>query len=159
MKPLTVALDTLQGEDNCYYGSLLPTLEILMSKTLAQAIKTRFASVLDIEEALLAAVTLPKFKVWWLKEEDRRDALRTLLTTKRCASPCNEQDFHTPHTQASSRNENDFFDDEEDLAPYNSDTEVIEYLKSESQMAILNRFPTIKIVHEIQHSQTLQCTG
>lgn len=96
MKPLTVALDTLQGEDNCYYGSLLPTLEILMSKTLAQAIKTRFASVLDSEEALLAAVTLPKFKVWWLKEEDRRDALRTLLTTKRRASPRNEQDFHTP---------------------------------------------------------------
>lgn len=30
-----MALDTLQGEDNCYYGSLLPTLEILMSKTLA----------------------------------------------------------------------------------------------------------------------------
>lgn len=35
MKPLTVALDIWQGEDNCYYGSLLPTLEILMSKTLA----------------------------------------------------------------------------------------------------------------------------
>lgn len=34
MKPLTVALDILQGEDNCYYGSLLPTLETLMSRTL-----------------------------------------------------------------------------------------------------------------------------
>lgn len=35
LKPLTVALDILQGEDNCYYGCLLPTLEILMSRTLA----------------------------------------------------------------------------------------------------------------------------
>lgn len=116
--------------------------------------------MLDSKDALLAAVTLIKFKVWWLKEEDRRDALRTLLTTKHRASPRNEQDFHTPHTQASIRNENDFFDfEEDDLAPYNSDTEVIEYLKTGSQMEILNRFPTIKIVHEIQHSQTLQCTG
>lgn len=35
LKPLTVALDIMQGEDNCYFGTLLPTLEILMSRTLA----------------------------------------------------------------------------------------------------------------------------
>lgn len=35
LKPMTVALDILQGEENCYYGSLLPTLENLMSRTLA----------------------------------------------------------------------------------------------------------------------------
>lgn len=52
----------------------------------SQAIKTRFASVLDSREALLAAVTLPKFKMRWLREETRRKALRTLLITECCAS-------------------------------------------------------------------------
>lgn len=35
-RPLAAALDILQGEDDCYYGTLLPTLEILMSKLLSQ---------------------------------------------------------------------------------------------------------------------------
>ena len=35
-KPLAAALDELQGEDKCYYGCLLPALEVLMSKTLAR---------------------------------------------------------------------------------------------------------------------------
>lgn len=34
-KALTVALDILHGEDDCYYGTLLPTLEILICKLLA----------------------------------------------------------------------------------------------------------------------------
>ncbi|KAL7388121.1 hypothetical protein ABVT39_007546 [Epinephelus coioides] len=34
-KPLTVALDILQGEDHCFYSTILLTLEVLMSKTLA----------------------------------------------------------------------------------------------------------------------------
>ena len=34
MKPFTVALDILQGEDT-FYGTLQPTLEVLMAKTLA----------------------------------------------------------------------------------------------------------------------------
>ncbi|KAL1250771.1 hypothetical protein QQF64_018567 [Cirrhinus molitorella] len=35
LKPVCMALDILQGEDDCYYGTLQPTLEILMAKILA----------------------------------------------------------------------------------------------------------------------------
>lgn len=45
MKPLTVALDILQG-DECTYGALLPTLTSLMSKTLALSRMT--ASLPDV---------------------------------------------------------------------------------------------------------------
>lgn len=34
LKPLAMALNILQGEENCFYGTILPTLEALMAKTL-----------------------------------------------------------------------------------------------------------------------------
>ena len=35
LKPLAMGLDILQGEENCYYGILLPTLETILKKTLS----------------------------------------------------------------------------------------------------------------------------
>uniref|UniRef100_A0A8C9Y7A9 HAT C-terminal dimerisation domain-containing protein n=1 Tax=Sander lucioperca TaxID=283035 RepID=A0A8C9Y7A9_SANLU len=129
MKPFTVALDILQGEDTCFYGTLQPTLEVLMAKTLAAkngvtqmttglpeiivgAIKTRFAATIDSKDALLAAVSLPKFKLRWIKEEARRDHIKFLLTTE-CRSLTTEElaalmpDVLQPAAVASS--EEDFF--------------------------------------------------
>ncbi|KAI4819688.1 hypothetical protein KUCAC02_004928 [Chaenocephalus aceratus] len=98
MKPLTVALDILQGEDNCYFGTLLPTLETLMSKTLemkdsltvatglpeaiVQAIKKRFASVLESNDAMLAAVTLPKFKLRWVRDQRKKEMVKGILAAE-----------------------------------------------------------------------------
>uniref|UniRef100_A0A671U1X3 HAT C-terminal dimerisation domain-containing protein n=1 Tax=Sparus aurata TaxID=8175 RepID=A0A671U1X3_SPAAU len=50
-QPLTVALDILQGEDNCFYGTLLPTLETLMSKTLE--LKKHLAILDGLPEAIV----------------------------------------------------------------------------------------------------------
>uniref|UniRef100_A0AAZ1Y1Y5 BED-type domain-containing protein n=1 Tax=Oreochromis aureus TaxID=47969 RepID=A0AAZ1Y1Y5_OREAU len=148
LKPLTVALDILQGEEHCYFGILLPTLEILMSRTLALqdelkltaslpdiiAIKVRFSSMMDNKEAKLAAVTLPKFKLRWIREEEKKDMVRPMLTTE-ChhKNPANSTD--------------DFFSFEEDDCTYSAETEVMEYLKSAgSELGVLSQFPRIKTI-------------
>ncbi|KAF3844195.1 hypothetical protein F7725_013536 [Dissostichus mawsoni] len=80
MKPLTVALDILQG-DECTYGALLPTLTSLMSKTLAlkDDLSRMTASLPDV---------IVKFKLRWLRDERRREHVKELLTTEcRKAAP------------------------------------------------------------------------
>lgn len=169
MKPFTVALDILQGEETSFYGTLQPTLEILMAKTLAMknglspmttglpevivgAIKTRFAAILDSKAALLASVSLPKFKLRWVKEEARRDHITLLLTTE-CRTLTEElaavmPDPPQPAAVAPSE-EDDFFSFEEpvnvsDEAPMSVETEVTSYLNSAPVMESLHLFPRIK---------------
>ena len=55
MKPLTVALDILQGEDNCFHGTLLPTMETLMLKT--EALKSGLQILRDLPDAIVKVRT------------------------------------------------------------------------------------------------------
>ncbi|XP_010785203.1 uncharacterized protein [Notothenia coriiceps] len=167
MHPLTVALDILQGEENCYYGTLLPALETLMSKTLekknglqilvglpdaiVQSIKTRFTTVLASEDAILAAVTLPKFKLRWLRDQERKDQAKASLLAE-CRKRILEQEQQpgtsapnpTPQHSAGSAKEAEFFSFSEDEES-SAETEVADYLKSGATgLESLNQFPLIK---------------
>ena len=80
LKPLSRGLDILQGEDNCFFGTLLPTLETIIKKVIAlqpdlsymtcglagaikDSIRRRFEQVLQSNSAILAAVTSPKLNL------------------------------------------------------------------------------------------------
>uniref|UniRef100_A0A3B1JDF9 HAT C-terminal dimerisation domain-containing protein n=1 Tax=Astyanax mexicanus TaxID=7994 RepID=A0A3B1JDF9_ASTMX len=164
MKPLTVALDILQGI--CYHGTLLPTLETLMMKTLelkralqilvdlpeaiVEAIKARFTEVLDSDSALLAAVTLPRFKLRWLRTQERKDKAKAELLAVCRASVRNEDQQKgtstTTPTCTNSTVEDAFFsfDDEDDISA-TAESQVADYLKSGAQgMDSLHGFPLIK---------------
>ncbi|XP_041825556.1 uncharacterized protein LOC121629822 [Melanotaenia boesemani] len=165
MKPLTVALDILQGEDNCFHGTLLPTLETLVFKTLelksglqilvdlpeaiVVAIKTRFAEVLESENAILAAVSLPRFKLRWLRTQDKKDKAKARLLAE-CRKGAQDEDQQTgttsTSTHTSSTTEDDFFafDDEDDTSA-TAESQVADYFKSGTQgMDSLHTFPLIK---------------
>ncbi|KAG1960435.1 hypothetical protein F2P79_006315 [Pimephales promelas] len=127
MKPLSAALDILQGD--CPYGTLLPKLEVLMQKTLdvkdalsrmtaglpdaiVQAIQTRFGSVLDDKDALLAAVSCPKFKLRWLRDAGRRERVKELLIAecRRATTDTAQSSASVPSaTTSASQGEMDFF--------------------------------------------------
>ena len=66
-----------------------------------QAIKTGFAEVLECESAVLAAVTLPRFKLRWLRTQERKDNAKASLLAE-CRKSA--QDEHQLSTNAPTRN-------------------------------------------------------
>ncbi|KAA0706661.1 Torsin-1A Dystonia 1 protein [Triplophysa tibetana] len=136
IKHLNAALDILQGDCPC--GNLLPTLKVLMQKTLAvkdalfrmtaglpnaivQAIQTRFAGVLDDKYALLEAVSCPKFKLHWLRDAGTIEQVKELPTAECHAS--------VPTTSASQGEMNFFTFGAEPEETYSAEIEVMDYLR------------------------------
>ena len=84
MHPIAVALDKLQGDD-VSLGFALPTLVSIKTKLAAfshqvtiakpllkkmeESLATKFDHLFDCKEFLLAAVTVPRFKLAWLKHD------------------------------------------------------------------------------------------
>lgn len=62
-----------------------------------QAIKTRLAEVLESENAILAAVTLPRFKVRWMQSQDRKDKAKASLLAE-CRRNAQDEDQQTRTT-------------------------------------------------------------
>lgn len=115
--PFTIALDILQGEDICFYGTLLTNARSSkfqnsgnyiwptsgLPESIVEAIKSRFAKTLDSKDALLAAVSLPEFQ----RPEDQRPEETTLSSCSlRNATPLQ---MPNPQTAAAAPIENFFF--------------------------------------------------
>ena len=96
LKPLTRSLDILQGEDNYFYDTLLPTLETVIKKLVAvkpnmsfmtiglpdaieEAMRHHFWIVFQNDSAIMAGITLPKFRLNWADSQSSKDLYKQML--------------------------------------------------------------------------------
>ena len=99
LKPLSRGLDILQGEDNCFNGTLLPILVTIIKKikdkesefsaatvglidSIDSAIKRRFSQIFDSHDGIIAAVASPKFKLRWVEKQEKKDWYKQMLLDK-----------------------------------------------------------------------------
>lgn len=107
-----------------------------------QAIKTRFAEVLESEDAVLAAVTLPKFKLRWLRTQDRKDKAKAKASLlAECRKLILDQEDQQAGTSTSTRHlgrdsaiEDEFFSfEDEDDTSSTTESQITDYFKSGAQ--------------------------
>lgn len=89
LQPLAQSIDLLQGEKKCYLGFLILTILSLKPKlsdklphaiytadiitAVTEALGSRFGAMLSSHEAMMAAATMPKFRLCWLPAEKKED--------------------------------------------------------------------------------------
>ncbi|KAL7389943.1 hypothetical protein ABVT39_012301 [Epinephelus coioides] len=100
------------------------------------AIKTRLAEVLESENAVLGAVTLPRFKLRWLRTQDRKDKAKASLLAE-CRKSARDEDQQTGATSTPTRTdsatEDEFFSfEDEDDTSATAESQVADYFKSGS---------------------------
>lgn len=91
----------------------------------------------ESENAILAVVTLPRFKVRWLQTHDRKDKAKASLLAERWKSVWDEDQqtstTSTPtHTDSAMEHEFFSFEDEDDTSA-TAESQVVDYLKSGAQ--------------------------
>ncbi|CAI5682826.1 unnamed protein product [Oreochromis niloticus] len=177
LKPLAYSVNLLQGEKNCYFGYVIPTLLSLKAKlsekltqvqfsthillAIIKAIDTRFAAVLASHEARMAASTIPKFRLWWLADDERESMRRTMVQEARLLNtePSNDSST-TGHASVGNELEDD---DDDSFFSFQStqvtcstaEDEVQRYLQdSDKTLTSLKGYPLIRALF-LKYNTTL----
>ncbi|EFN68731.1 hypothetical protein EAG_10559, partial [Camponotus floridanus] len=173
--PVAEALDLLQGENNTYYGILLPCLVALrrklqllvnknwtfckpLSEVFLNAVERRFDEFFNCtttvaENAAIAALSYPRFKNRWLSCMDFHYQEQILNIFKKAVEM--EMDLETlPRTQEISFNKDDFFDfGTQSTSMFSNELkskaelQVLHFFNDNDQeLETLSRYPNIKSV-------------
>jgi len=147
LKSLAMGLDKLQGEDHCYLGTLLPTLETINKKV--KAVKPNLSSA-TVGLVDCIEFKLPKFKLKWVESQKKKNEYKQMLL-QAMLEQSNDEVEATPETQEESRGSkskkgDSFFDfDNDEKSPQvNVEVEANDYLRSAKSIECLHKYPTIE---------------
>lgn len=165
LKPLAYSINLLQGEKNCYFGYIVPTILSLKAKlaekltqvqfsahilsAVIKAIDTRFGQELASHEARMAASTIPKFRLWWLADEERGAMKTAMVQESRLLHKEPSEDASTTGNAAvggdPEDDENFFTFETTQMTSSSAEEEVQRYLQDpDKSLASLKMYPMIR---------------
>lgn len=170
LKPIAIAIDRLQGEKNCFFGQLLPTIFTIQTKlkdmknfqlkhcdglrlAIIDSLEKRWKSYINLDaeadRAIIAACSHPMFKMRWLPSsllnEKAKEIQNTLVNL---ALPLINQREESEENKTGT--DDDWFI-YNDCTPSSSSSqnavelEVLQFLADKSvDLKMLNSYPTVK---------------
>ena len=164
LKPLARGLDILQGKNNCFYGTLLPTLETILKKVrvmkpeissttlglavcIEDSIKRRFSRVFDSKDAIIAAVSIPKFKLKWVEGQVKKDQYKQMFIDemRKFDDEISIVEDRNAVPDVASQKKKDFYEfesDEEESCIDSVKVQAAEYFSMAREINCLHKFPT-----------------
>ena len=183
LKPIAVGIERLQGNKNLYYGELIPTLLTIHSQlyeipieqlrycsyllnVIREGFHRRFKSFIELDEtvddALLATVTHPYFKLRWvvMKSDANIASIKTRLQDLLIAQL--KSLSHKEKREAAAKSSNDDyykFEDNTAENESNADLKALRFLEdNDFTVKALQKHPSIKRLF-MKYNSTLTSTA
>ena len=160
LKPLAGGLDILQGEDNCSYGVSivmktkaikpeLSSMTIILADSIEASILQRFSGIFDSKSAIIAAITLPKFKLRWVESQQKKDSLKQMLLDEMRLYDDESvvQENNCKESLGKANKKKDFYEfnsDEECISKDTIESEANAYLGNAKKLDCLHKYLIIK---------------
>ena len=118
----------------------LSTITTGLTDTLESAIKKRFRQVFDTKDAIIAAVTLPKFKLRWVESQETKDRYKQMFFDEMClldddiATIVEEQNVEAKDSYEFHTN------DDDDHSASGIESEAMEYFSNAKKLECLQKY-------------------
>ena len=114
------------------------------------SIRRRFQHIFDSKDAIIAAITSPKFKLKWVDSQDKKDAYKQMMVDELPflkSDTLTEDDGSGPSGTQGKEKQNDFYEFDtgnDEITADDVESEAVEYFKNAKTLECLSRYPKIK---------------
>ena len=119
-----------------------------LAQTVQSAIVKQFSNIFDSKDAIIAAVTSPKFKLKWVESQEQKDTYRQIMIDElylhESASEVVIEEEHATQAQNKRKDFYEFDTEDEDGTSDDVGTEAMEFLRNAKTLECLEKYPKVK---------------